>query len=244
MATAEVRAAIQSRVVKGRLRFKILEAVGEVVGTWGRVSQGRKSNFVMRFGGRDWRGEQFIFDGDKASYAIATSTHQRSGFATFVSGHDFIVKEGLLGGELSTAWALQNLDKSGARVEEMGRTKIDGRELLALEYVPKSGSDMTVKLYFEPETFRHVMSVYSVKSVPLGVTRGITRSAQQQEREFTIEERFSEFQTVDGVTLPHLYKLQFSEQLQNGRTLVYEWTMTADQILDNVSLDPANFDMK
>jgi len=55
--TAEARAAIKSRAVQGSLRFKVLVGGGgEVAGTWGRVSEQRKSKFVMKFGNGDWWG--------------------------------------------------------------------------------------------------------------------------------------------------------------------------------------------
>jgi len=46
-----------------------------------------------------------------------------------VNSQDFIVKEGLLGGELSTAWALQNLDGNRVKIEYIGLKKVDGHEL-------------------------------------------------------------------------------------------------------------------
>ncbi len=243
--TSEARAAVRSRAVKGTLRFKILVGgAGESVGSWGRVSQQRKSNFVMRFGSGDWRGEQFIFDGDKTYFAAATASHLRSNFAQLVNGHDFIVKEGLLGGELSTAWALQNLDQGRVKLNSIGLKKVDGHELEGIEYLSKGTSDMIVKLYFDPETYRHVMTVYSVVTVPSGVRHGITTSAEQQQIRYTIEERFSDFQTDDGITLPRSYDLQYSEELQSGTTRVYDWDMIAVKIINNLDLDPANFQSK
>jgi len=243
--TAEARAAVTSRAIQGTLRFKILVGgAGEAVGSWGQVSDHRKSRFVMRFGSGDWRGEQFITDGEKTSYAAATASHQYSDFAKFVSGQDFIVKEGWLGGELSTAWALENLDPKRGKLEYLGLKKIDGRELQALEYVSKVGSGLTVKLYFDPETYYHVKTVYSAMVVPSGASHGITTSAQQHELRFTIEESFSDFHTDKGITLPRHYDLQYSEELQNGTTRLYDWDMTADAIHDNISLDPRNFQSK
>ncbi|MGA8646260.1 MAG: hypothetical protein WB628_05420, partial [Candidatus Sulfotelmatobacter sp.] len=61
---------------------------------------------------------------------------------------------------------------------------------------------------------------------------------------YTIEERFSDFQTDNGITLPHHYDLQYSQELQNGSTRVYDWDMTADRILTNLNLDPGNFAVK
>ena len=237
-------------MVQGTLRFKILVGGGgEAVGTWGRVSEQCKSNFVMRFGKGDWRGEQFIFDGEKTSFAAATASHLRSSFAQFVNGHDFIVKEGLLGGELSTAWVLQNLDlqkldQGRVKLALIGSKKVDGHELQGIEYSSKDSSDMTVKLYFDPETNRHVMTVYSVVAVPSGVSHGITTSAEQQQIRYTIEERFSDFQSDGGITLPRHYDLEYTEELQSGSTHVYNWAMTVDKIVNNVELDPGNFKMK
>ncbi len=255
--TADARAAIRSRAVNGALHFKILVGGGgEVVGSWGRVSEQRKSNFVMRFGTGNWRGEQFIFDGDKTSFAAATSSHLRSNFAQFVNGYDFVVKEGLLGGELSTAWALQNLDPKQVRLEYMGLKKVDGRELQGVEYISRGASGMTVKLYFDPETYRHVMTVYSVGIVQKGGPGGVTTDINgarlgpdastpyQRDIRYTIEERFSDFQTDSGITLPRHYDLQYTEELQNGSTHVYDWNMTADRIVNNIDLDPGNFHLK
>ena len=161
-----------------------------------------------------------------------------------MNGHDFIVKEGLLGGELSTAWALQNLDQSQAKLGYIGVKKVEGRELQGMEYSSKGATDMTVKLYFDPETYRHVMTVYSVMTVPSGVSRGITTSAHQREIRYTIEERFSDFQSEGGITLPRHYDLQYTEELQSGSTYLYDWDMTAEKIVNNVGLDPGNFRAK
>src|SRR3954471_8210212 len=125
IAPAALRSGIKSRAVQGALNFHVLVGGGAgVTGTWGRVSEERRSNFVMRFGGGgDWHGEQFIFDGNRIGFATATSSHSRSVFAQFVSSQDFIIKEGLLGGELSTAWALQHLDQTHAKIQPLGRKK-------------------------------------------------------------------------------------------------------------------------
>lgn len=247
----EERAAIKSLVVQGTLKMHILVGGGgDVTGTWGRVSEQRESNFVMRFAaGGDWRGEQFVFDGKRASFAAVTTSHTRSVFAQFVSSHDYMVKEGLLGGELSTAWALQNLDSTHAKLESIGRKKIDGRELIGLQYFPKGGSDMQVKIYFDPDTFQHVMTIYTLE-VSQGVSSAVTDTRQYQNR-YTLEERFSDFKTGDGITLPTNYQLRYTEDALNdladttrtqlGGTRIYDWEMTVQQVQHNLSLDAKNF---
>jgi hypothetical protein len=246
--TPAARAAVKSRAVQGKLQFRILiGGSGESDGTWGRVSEGRKSNFVLKFGatGRsDWWGEQFVFDGDKASFAAPTSSHQWSVFAKFVLGQDFIVKESLLGGELSTGWALQNLDQGRIKFESLGRKKIDSREAECILYQSKGHTDMSIKLYFDPETYHHIMTTYSLESGAGVGTHGPTGSVFQQNIRYTIEERFSDFQTDNGITLPRHYNLQYTQELQSGSTLVYDWDMTVGRLVDNLGLDPANFRLK
>ncbi len=242
--TTQARAAIKSIAVQGSLHFKILSGgSGDVAGTWGRVSEQRKSNFVMRFPGGDWWGEQFVFDGDKTSFAAATATHKQSVLARFISSQDFIIKEGLLGGELSTSWALQNLDPNRVKLEYIGLKKVDGRELQGIQYYSKGNTDMTVKLYFDPETYHHVMTVYS-EAVEPNMSRNITQSVNQREIRYTIEERFSDFQTDNGITLPRHYDLQYTLEQQAGSTNVNDWDMTASKILTNLDLDPGNFKLK
>jgi hypothetical protein len=242
--TAEARAAVKSRVVQGKVRAKMLVGgKGEADGDWGCVSEQHKSNFIMTFGIGERHGERFVFDGEKADSAAGTAAHRRSAFAEFVASQEFIVKEGLLGGGLSTAWALQNLDYSRVKIYNMGLKKIDGRELQGIEYRSKDSTNMTVKLYFEPGTYRHAMTVYSFLG-EAQMARYIDQLVNREEVRYTIEERFSDFHTDDGITLPRHYDLRFTRELQNGTTQAYDWDMTADKVLNNIEVDPGNFHIK
>lgn len=241
--TAEARAAVKSRGIQGTLKFRIVTGgAGESGGSWQRLSEERKSRFVMKFGDTKWWGEQFVFDGDKASCAAATLSHQRSPLGGFVASQDSLIKEGLLNGELGTAWALENLDHH-VRLDYMGRKKINGRELDGIEYISKNNGVMTVKLYFEPETHHHVMTVYSIAR-GASITSNDVSNARQQEIHYILEERFGDFQTDNGITLPRQYDLRFTQQLQSGTTTVYDWTMTADKVLENPNIDASNFQIK
>jgi hypothetical protein len=238
--TAEARAAVKSRGVQGALHFKDLAGkVGDEVGYWGLVSEQHKSNFVMKWGSGEWRGERFVFDGDKTNFAVFTSSHRPSAFGDFVRLQDFILKEGLLGGEFSTNWALANLDHSKAKLNSAGLKKVDGTDLDCIEYASKA-NDMTVKIYFEPETHHHVLTVYSLVVEPV-MGPGISSSSRQLPIRHTIEERFSDFQTANGITLPRHYDLRYTQETQ---TRNYEWNMSADKVLDNIPVDPANFQIK
>ena len=149
--TAEARAAVKSRAVQGTLRFTVLfGGAGDTPGNWQSLSDQGKSKFVMKFGDNKWWGEQFVFDGNRASFATATLSHRWSVIGGFMAGQDSIIKEGLLGGELGVSWALLNVDRHRVRLEYLGLEKIDGRELQTVEYISKSNGAMNVKLYFDP----------------------------------------------------------------------------------------------
>jgi len=242
--TAEARAAVNSLAVQGTLRFKIIAGgAGESSGSWQRLSDGRKSKFVMKFGDNKWWGEQFVFDGNKASVAAPTSSHRWSAFGAFVAGQENIVKEGLLGGALSTTWALESINEHHIKLENLGRKKVDDRELDAVGYLSKNNGNMIVKLYFDPATHHHVMTVYTIE-MAANIAHNDIQNARQQTIHYVLEERFSDFQTDNGITLPRQYDLRFSQQLQNGATTAYEWAMIADKVLENPNIAPVNFEEK
>lgn len=122
---------------------------------------------------------------------------------------------------------------------------------------------MDIHMYFDPETYRHVQTVYTITlasglggSVPsmsdmVGLTTQAgqsgsdpTRSSKQQQIRYTLEERFSDFNTTDGITLPTHYNIHFTQEAQDGKTTVYEWDVMANEVSENMSLDPRNFQVK
>ncbi|MBZ5706943.1 MAG: hypothetical protein LAN63_16475 [Acidobacteriia bacterium] len=273
MGTTQVRTSAKSRVNEGTVQFRVLSGgVGNLAGKGVLVSQGRKLQFFMKFPNNDYRGEQFVTDGDKVRVAATTSRQNRSSLGQFVFSQDVIVKEGLLGGELSTAWPLLNLQERKAKLSYEGEKTIDGKKLLDVRYKPKKSSDLDIHLYFEPDTYRHVMTVYTLRIRPgighvdeqlsnaqatgadLGpspiATGGVvtesseTATAHGSETRYRLEEHFSDFKTVDGLTLPSHYNIHFTQELGNGPTTVSEWDITTDQINNNVTLDPKNFEVK
>ncbi len=261
---ADTRAAAKSRIVQGTAQFKIrVGGGGELAGTSALVSEGQKSVLMVKFSNNDYRGEQFVTDGDKVSVASTTSNHKWSDFGEFVRSQDQIVREGLLGGTLTTAWALLNLTENKARLSFDGERKVDGRPAYQLSYHSKKRDDLTVHLYFDPETYQHIMTTYSVTlasglggfvasiSDQAGLTTpsnapgaDVTQSSKQKETRYTIEERFSDFKTAEGLTLPTKYVIRFTEELQNGTTKLYEWDISADEVSNNRSLDARNFQIK
>lgn len=283
--TAEARKSVKSRVVQGTAQYKILVGgAGTLDGKAVMVSEGDKLRLLFKFENNDYKGEQFVSDGNRLEVAPTTAQRSRSPFGDFIYTQNTAIHEGLFGGVLSTAWPLMDLDERKPKLSYQGLKTIDGRQLHDLHYKPKKGSDQVIDLYFDPETFRHVLTVYTLtvhqrvvqgtsvqtaggSNVPVQMTqvspldqlKGSTpdspnpgggsqspevATARQQETRIRLEERFSDFKTADGLTMPTHYDLHFTSELQNGATSVYEWDVKVGDIGENVPLDPKNFQPK
>lgn len=268
--TAEDRAKAKSRLAQGTAQFKeLVGGAGTLDGKSAFVSEGDKLHFMMKFNNNEYRGEQFIFNGSKVEVSTATARQSRSALGGFVYVQDTVMREGLWGGTLSTAWPLLDLQKHKAKISFDGLKKVDGQDLYVLRYQPKKNTDLEIRLYFDPTTYRHVLTVYTLSEQssmggrsraglggtatpgtldnPGGTSAGSsseTAAARQQQIRYRLEEHFSDFSTVDGLTLPTGYTIHFTQELQTGNTTVSEWVIHETNVEDNKTLDPRNFDVK
>lgn len=274
IASPAVRAGLKSRVAQGPVHFTILVGgAGNIDGKAVVVSEGKKLQFMIKLPNNEYRGEQFIFNGEKDSVAFSSNRQTRSSLGNFVFVQDAVVREGLVGGVLSTAWPLLNLDERKPKLGFDGLKKIDGQELYALRYRPHKNSDLEIILYFDPQTYRHVETVYSLTSSEnfanfspstavgnsptstggpsgqatgstLGIGTAETAAARQFQNRYRLRERFSDFKTVDGVTLPTQDNIEFSQELQNGRTTLWEWAIKGFDVSNNIGIDARAFEVK
>ncbi len=219
----------QSFVMKGDLEYTVL--VGPKIapgpGMTQIISQGRKYNIIFKFESGEYGGEQYVTNGKEARTAYSTPG-DRNPMTEFLQAQQALLNEGLLGGELTTAWALLDVDGRNPRLKLRGLKNVEGVELYELDYrIRKGGSDLTNKLYFEPQTYHHVLSTYEVQiAAPMGANP--TDSARQRPSRFKLEERFGGFQDFDGFTLPSTWTVQFS-QSKTDSTILYQWKTTFTQ---------------
>jgi hypothetical protein len=253
----------KSRVVEGTAAYKILVGgSGESQGKAVVVSESTKMQMMLKIDAQSYHGERFISTGKKSSVAGTYDDHTRSELGEFLRSEDAPLRDGLLGGVLTTAWPLLDKDNWNGRVKYQGIKKIDGRDLYALAYKPKKNADLEIMLYFEPETFHHVLTVYRA-SLHAGIGAAVAEapvvdapksvgdlgsgsdvgSARQQQTRYRIEERFSDFKANDGLTLPSHYELRFTEELQSGFTKSVVWNVDTTRVLNNVTIDARNFDI-
>jgi hypothetical protein len=242
--TAQTRNSIKSRVVQGSAVYRILVGgSGAVDGKYIFASEGAKSDFLFKVNASGYLGEQFICDGQRTSVAGTYADKSRSEFGTFVLAQDTVFRENLLGGVWSSDWALLNVEGRKAKIGFEGMKKIDGRDVIALRYKPKKSTDLEIFLYFDPLTFHHIGSSYRI-NVSASLIGGETATAGKQANRYQIEERFSDFQTKDGLTLPHGYDLRFTLETEGGFSKSIEWDIKALGILNNESIDPRSFQVK
>ncbi|HLH30667.1 MAG TPA: hypothetical protein VKY31_05655, partial [Terriglobia bacterium] len=129
---------------------------------------------------------------------------------------------------------LLNFDAKQARVDLNGPKKMDGKSVYELKYVPKKGTgNITAFFYFDAETFRHLRSDFKAETVP---TQGQRITDTAETIRYMITERFDDFKQVDGLTLPHSYKLDYSVDSPRGG-FVGSWAYTIKQIVHNQSFE-------
>jgi hypothetical protein len=244
LGSAQARSAIKSRVVESTATYKVLTGGAlQLAGKAVFASEGRKSRMLLKVAAPRYSGEQFICDGERTSVAATNADKTYSDLGDFMKVQDAPLREGLVGGALTTAWPLLELENRKAKLSYEGLKNIESHQLEVIRYRPKKSTDLEILLYFDPETYRHVMTTYQM-SIQAGIGAGEIQSARQQETRYRIEERFSEFQNSDGLTLPFHYELRFTKELQNGSTKLLEWDVAVSRVLNNVSLDPQNFQIK
>ena len=219
--TEQARGSVKNRYAVGAVTYEVVNGgPARWEGVENFASEDEKVVTLLKFPPSTYLTEWFVQNNKKT--AIAPIQPGRwSAFGNFVKVHDEILTEGLWGGTLSTEWALSRLEENHARLKDRGLKKMDGRELRRVDYDPGRGSDLEIQLYFEPDTLRHVATVYLLYQHPLD----------------RVVERFSDFTTVDNLTLPRKWTIEFTTRAKFDR-----FEIRQEKISHNVKFSPNNFD--
>src|SRR5262249_51479067 len=157
LGSPEARNAVKWRAVGGTINLTLrLGGAGNLAGEAMMVSTGSRFRYGMKFRSVEYPNEDMAFDGSRVDAGFLPKGG-RSQLSAFLTQQTPLLKEGLLGGVLSTAWALLRLDQQQPRLDYRGLKKIDGRELYEMTYRPRKGdANLKIALYFDPATFQHV----------------------------------------------------------------------------------------
>jgi hypothetical protein len=238
----EAIASAKTRAIAGPVKLvRLIGSAAQLDGKGVMISSGPNFIYVMRFPTVEYPSEQLVFDGEKAATGILPNG-QRSNLSQFLDQQNLPLREGLIGGTLSTAWALLRLEEKQPKLEYAGLKKIDGRQLHELRYRQRKGSpDLKVTLYFD-EAFHHVRTVYRFEiGARIGV--GPDDSTRVQESYYTLSEDFDEFREADGLTLPHYYRQRISVQTSAGSTMI-DWTLKVSEISHREKVDDQTFKIR
>jgi hypothetical protein len=239
---SEATSAAKSRVASGAVTLTMrVGGAGNLSGEEVIASTGPKLRINMKFPSNEYSGEDLAYDGAKVATGILRSGN-RSRLSAFLSQQDAPLKEGLLGGVLSTAWPLLRFNEQQPRLEYKGLKKVGGRELHEISYRPRKGSsELKIVLHFDPATFRHVRTQYSYQIGATVATRETPNA--NPESYYSLIEEFDDFREADGLMLPYKYRVQLSVQSGTASAL-FDYNFAISRISHNESLDEKIFTLK
>ncbi|HSR69846.1 MAG TPA: hypothetical protein VLU25_18100 [Acidobacteriota bacterium] len=204
--------------------------------------QSRKDEFAYQldFQIADYGKERFV--GSREDVEVGyMRPGDRSPLGDFLHVHQSVLAEGLWGGVLSAAFPLLDPeDNPGVRYR--GLKKVEGQKLHRLDYqAKKPQGDLRIQLYFDPETFQHVKSIYDlIRPAPLGADE--ISSARLTNTRLKLTEEFSEFKDESGLMMPHKWVVTFNSE-STDRTLAWEWTHVVQSFAYDVDIDDSVFEL-
>jgi hypothetical protein len=238
----ETRASVSSRIVMGTVVADFrAPALGQVPGRAVLFSKGPMHAIGMVFDGvANYPQDKVGFDGEDVSTSFVLPG-RRSTLGEFLMSNKSIIKQGLLGGALSQAWPLLDLESKKPKLEYSGLKRVGDRPAHALKYLPRGGSDLNITLFFDAETFQHLRTEYTgSRAAQIGTSPD--NSARQQESRYRMSEDFSDFRKEGGLTLPHGYELELEITLPGGSYRM-KWDFTLANFAYNQPIDLKSFDV-
>lgn len=238
--TTEDINASRTRVATGstQAKLRLTNTAVELSGPAQLASDGDKFLLAMIFQSNNYPHEKASFDGENVVIGVLTQGG-RTPLGAFLGSQTALLKQGLIGGVLSSAWPLLNLDHRDAKVSYAGMDKINGKPVHKLKYVPRNSGELSVNLYFDANTFQHVRSMYEyVVSARQGAVA--ESSISQQNTRYKLVEDFSDFQPTGKLMLPHSYTIDLTVELPT-KTQTLEWAINFQQFAFNETIDPSVF---
>ncbi len=160
---APARAAVKTRVAEGTSHYTLrIGGTASLDGKAALLSEGGKIRVLLRYTDPSYPGENYVTNGDQ----IQVFNRPRSGLGELVYLQPALLCDGLLGGVLTTAWPFLKEDMKRVKLSYSGLKKIDDRMLHEVKFTPKKKSDLDIRLYFDPENYRHVLSIYRMEINP------------------------------------------------------------------------------
>ncbi|MDR1728283.1 MAG: hypothetical protein LBT74_10235 [Acidobacteriota bacterium] len=259
----ELLAKIKAVTFVGDAEVNFIQGMhGHMQGVAMVVSEGANIAVMLKFGDVNYPGEYFAFDGKDVTVGHI-KPGLKSPIADFLFRYNKMMKQGIVGGVFSNAWPLLDVQNHPKARMKAGKDKVDKVELYSLEYQPEDWyGNMKIRMYFEPETFRHVRTEYKVRTDndmttgfnPDNPSGGLMSADEENpandmligrvkgESYYTLVEKFEDFKKVGALTLPHRYVLHYTIDGTAQSGFIADWTLSARQIGFNAqNIDPKVF---
>lgn len=239
--TPAARAAVKSRIIQGTTlaTFRV-GGSGTATASSVMASTGDRNLVSIVFNNPDYPFERMGYDGKRVTVG-ELKPGVRSRLGKFFQQYEMPLKEGLLGGVLSSAWPLYDMTGRSAKLKYAGTKEIDNRKVHVLEYDAKNDGGLKTRLYFDAETFRHVRTEYERRMIQqMPDQPSVTQ--QQGDAITRLTEDFSDFKEENGLMLPHTYKLALSIESNNSR-IVQDWVFTLTTFNFNQTIADSEFDV-
>ncbi|HQU92489.1 MAG TPA: hypothetical protein PLK77_09345 [Pyrinomonadaceae bacterium] len=237
--TTEARNSLKSMTIVGTARATFFGRGGGVAdGISVLASAGNKYMIAMKFNTPEYPFESLGFDGNEFTVGFV-KPGVRSNLGSFLRTNESTFTNGIPSGVLSTGWELLHFDPKAAKIKYAGTKKIGGVRYHELDFNPKKGSDLSMSLFFDPETYSHVRTEYK-RIIAAQQGGSVDASARQSETRYTMVEEFGDFKKEGDLTLPHSYKISL-EILSGNGTTSYEWQMQLQRFTFNQDIDAKDF---
>lgn len=252
--TKEKRDATKNQIFGSSVQFIYKGSPVILNGTSVFASQNEKNLWGMVLNSNDYPQDKFSFNGEKTLVSF-TTPGSYSVLGDFILSYKILLKEGLLGGVYFSSWTLNNVKEREAKINFAGTKKINSTDTYVLEYMPKGGSELEIKMFFDQKTFRHLRTEYFTL-IAARQGSSIDNSARQNPDRFQVIEEFDKFQNMGGLNIPSNYKISYSYQnnsdsrinsaSQRGgrRTMFVEWEFNINSFSYNQDLDPNSFNIE
>jgi hypothetical protein len=237
--TPEARAARKSIVAVGKVVSTLkVGGAGTLDGSVVMASTGNHNLIGIDYGMPEYSSESMAFNGNDLTWG-----ERKPGFyaqiVQFMKRAEMPMRDGLMGGALSTAWPLFDATGGKFKLKYNGMKKVDGRDCHVLRYEGKNNGGLVTSLYFDAETFRHVRTEYERRQSQIGpAAAGVTQDQQDSITKLT--ENYADFSVENGLTLPHTYSMEYSLS-SNNKGYIQDWTITLGSFVFNKQIADAEF---
>jgi hypothetical protein len=229
------REEVKTRIARGLSTFRSKLPDNSTAGAAILVTDTNNFFFLSSFKSKDYPFEKIGLFSGKVSIPLIDAGN-RSPLGAFINDNKRVIEEGIFGGTLSNLWGMES---PKGKISAAGKRKVNGKEAFVVDYFPKGGgSNFTVKLYFDMQTFQHVRTDYRIVIEPRSDKIGVM--GVQSGVKITLMEEFGDYKDEAGLMLPHTYRVQYLTDSNSG-TFEYNWGFNVTEYFFNQKLEPDFF---